>query len=531
MIKEKEILTKITRRNVTFYKNLGYHVEKINIEVSIKIEDINKNSHQRITAICEKCGKETEISIYKYYENKNRCGYYGCKSCSREKFKKTNLEIFGVDNPMKSQKIKDKIEKNNIEKYGVKTTLLEEKTKEKIRKTNIEKYGTEEVLSSEIIRQKSKETLLEKYGVDSYSKTIQFQQIGYNNWEKQILEKLEKYNINDFELKNDRTVDIKCEKCLNYFNITSKNLYQRKEIQHSVLCTICNPLDYKLSGKEIEVLNFIKENYNGQIIENDRNILNGKELDIFLPELNLAFEFNGVYWHSELYKDKDYHLNKTESCLENDISLIHIWEDDWYYKQEIVKSMILNKLKKTPNRVFARKTKIKEITDNKIIRSFLNDNHIQGFVGSSVKLGLFYENELVSLMTFGKKRKFMNSNSKEGEYELLRFCNKLNTNIIGGASKLFKYFERNYPYNEIITYADRSHSNGNLYSVLGFDFISKTPPGYVYYDSKMQKFNRFNFRKDILVKEGFDPNKTEVEIMNERGYFRVFNSGNLKYKK
>ncbi|NPV13236.1 MAG: hypothetical protein HPY57_15865 [Ignavibacteria bacterium] len=530
MIKEKEILVLITRRNVTYYKKLNYNVDKINTEVLIKIEDINKNSHQKITAICDKCGNETILSIYKYYKNKDRCGYYGCKSCSNKKREIVSLEKYGVSNPMKNKEIIKKQQNNNIKKYGVKTTLLEEKTKEKIKKTNLNKYGVEVPLSSNIIREKSKKTLFEKYGVNSYSKTEEFKKIGYKIWEKLTLEKLQKYNIKDFKLKDDRTIDIKCDLHKeHYYNINSKNLYQRKEIQHNILCTICNPIETHISGKELEILNFIKNNYDGKIIENDKTILNGKELDIYLPELNLAFEFNGIYWHSELYKEYIYHKMKSDLCENNNIQLIHIWEDEWFFKKEIVKSIILNKLNKTPNNIYARKCEIKEINDNKLIRKFLMENHIQGFIGSNIKIGLFYNNELVSLMTFGNKRINLGSGNKENNYEMLRFCNKINTNIVGGASKLFKYFITKYKPESILTYADRSYFNGNLYKQLGFNFISKTAPGYSYYDQKLNKYNRFNFRKDILVKEGYDKNKTENEIMLERGFFRVFNAGNLKY--
>ena len=209
---------------------------------------------------------------------------------------------------------------------------------------------------------------------------------------------------------------------------------------------------------------------------------------------------------------------------------MHIWEDDWNYKKDIVKSMILNKLGKTPNKIFARKTEIKEINDNKLVREFLDINHIQGFVGSKVKIGLFFENELVSLMTFGNRRVAMGKKlTNKGEFELLRFCNKLNTNVIGGASKLFKYFIKNYNPIEITTYADRSFSQGELYRTLGFTFIGKTQPNYYYVINKHKK-HRFNFRKDILIKQGFDSNKTEHEIMLERKIYRIYDSGNLKFE-
>jgi hypothetical protein len=275
------------------------------------------------------------------------------------------------------------------------------------------------------------------------------------------------------------------------------------------------------------LLNFIKENYTGEVITNTKSVIYPLELDIYLPELKLSFEFNGLYWHSEEYKEKNYHLNKKIECLKKDIQLFHIWEDDWDNKKSILKSMVLNKLGKS-NKIFARKCKIKVLEDNKLVREFLDNNHIQGFVGSKVKLGLYHNNELVSLMTFGSLRKNMNSKSKEGLYELLRFCNKLDVMVIGGASRLFKFFIENYKPVEVISYSDYSRSVGNLYTKLGFSFDKLSDIGYYwFFDSKREY--RFNFRKDILVKEGYDSNKTEVVIMHERGYRRIFDCGMQKW--
>jgi hypothetical protein len=395
-----------------------------------------------------------------------------------------------------------------------------------------------------------------------------------------IIDKLSKIDFTGFEYLdwNGEKVNIKCNKCNNVFN--------RKISAHLKLknCPICNPnkdtkenfieksinvhgykydyskIDYisskhkvnlicekgheisqkannhlrgtgcpkcnRFNKKEYLVMNFIEENYKGEIIQSDRTILNGKEIDIYLPELNLAFEFNGLYWHSELYKERIYHLNKTKECLEKGIQLIHIWEDDWDYKHEIVKSIILNKLGKS-KRIFARKCEIKT-PDNKEVRDFLVKNHIQGFVGSKVKIGLYFEGELVSLMTFGNLRKSLGQNSKEDSYELLRFCNKLGYSVVGGAGKLFKFFFRSYKVKEIISYSDNSRGIGNLYKQLGFELVSETVPNYYWIVDGIRK-HRFNYRKDKLIKEGNDSNKTEVQIMNDKGYNRIFDCGSKKW--
>jgi len=289
-------------------------------------------------------------------------------------------------------------------------------------------------------------------------------------------------------------------------------------------CPKCN----RFNVKESKLLEFIQKNIDTVIKTSDRKVLKGMELDIYLPELKLGFEFNGLYWHSEIFKDKKYHLNKTEICNTQGVELFHIWEDDWMNKQEIVKSMILNKLGKTPNKIFARKCQVRIIEDNKIVRSFLNENHIQGFIGSKIKLGLYHDDELISLMTFGNLRKSLGQKSKENTYELLRFCNKLNTLVAGGASKLFRYFLNNFIVNEVVSYSDYSRSKGNMYQKIGFNLQHNSDPNYYYVIDGVRK-HRFAFRKDRLIDEGFDKNKTEIQIMNERGYFRIFDCGMQKW--
>lgn len=281
-----------------------------------------------------------------------------------------------------------------------------------------------------------------------------------------------------------------------------------------------------VSKGELELQNFLREYIN--IESNNRTILGGKELDIFIPELNLAIEYNGIHYHSDLFKEKNYHLKKTEECKAKSIRLVHIWENDWERKQDIVKSNLLNILGKTPNKIFARKCEIREV-DSKTSAMFLDINHLQGNALSKIKLGLYYNDELVSLLTFSSIRRNLGGKSEENHWELLRFCNKLNTSVIGGMSKLFKHFIKKYTPKYIVSYANRDWSQGNVYYKLGMNFVKYTTPGYSYYKSKI-KYNRFNFRKDILVKEGFDSNKTEYEIMSERGFHRVWNTGNLKFE-
>jgi hypothetical protein len=263
----------------------------------------------------------------------------------------------------------------------------------------------------------------------------------------------------------------------------------------------------------------IKEVYIGEIIQSYRD---GLEIDVYLPELKLGFEFNGLYWHSELKKYKNYHIDKTKYFEERGIRIFHIWEDNWTFNRDIVKSQLKNWLGLTNNKIFARKCILK-VVENKDSKKFLDENHIQGYVNSNYSLGLYHNDELVSIMNFDKYegRKKMN----DSEWNLNRFCNKINTNVIGGASKLLKYFiEKNKP-NRIISYADRDWSVGSLYHKLGFNLIKESNPDYKYIvDDK--RVHKSRFRKSNLKISGI----TESEYTNEKNINRIWDCGKLKFE-
>lgn len=292
------------------------------------------------------------------------------------------------------------------------------------------------------------------------------------------------------------------------------------------------------SKGEQEILEFIKSIYSGKILTNTKDILyNKQELDIYIPDKKIAIEFDGIYYHSEIKKDNNYHLNKTILCEQNDIQLIHIFETEWYEKQNIIKSRIQQLLGLTKYKIPARKCIIKPIS-NETEKKFFNNNHLQGYTNSTICYGLFYTEKsnnkeyLVACMSFGPLRKNLGQSNKSKCYELYRFANLKNFTVIGGASKLFKYFINKFKPNEIISYADRRYSSQlrkTLYENLGFKFVSNTQPSYFYIVNN-KLINRFNFRKDILVsKYGCPPEKTEHQFCLEQGWYRIYDCGNLKY--
>lgn len=292
----------------------------------------------------------------------------------------------------------------------------------------------------------------------------------------------------------------------------------------------CQKCAMLFSNYEMELIDYISSIIGEEnIIRNDRTILNGNELDVYVPSKKVAFEFDGLYWHSEIKKpNKKYHLQKTMECEKQGIQLIHIFEDEWIYKKDICKSRIKNILGSS-TRLYARKCEIVELT-NKEANNFFTENHIQGNVAAKIIYGLKYNNEIVSAMSFGNLRKNLGQKSTDGSYELLRFSNKQNMTVVGGASKLFNHFVKQVNPCDIISYADRRWSMGNLYEQLNFKFSHESEPNYFYIIGNERK-NRFGFRKDLLIsKYGCDPSDTEHNFCFNKGWYRIYDCGTKVYK-
>lgn len=495
--------------DISFKERIWYWVNNINSEY-----------------LC-KCGNRTTF-------NKNwKDGYR--KWCSpkcaqndkktKEKRKLTVIEKYGVDNIAKLKETKIKQEKTNLKRWGHKSTFQNKEVQKKWKNNIKNKWGVEHVFQLKSIKDKSRKTSLGKWGVEHFVQSNEYKEkledMGFSNRlrETYIKKHFEKYSDIGLEFISIENRILKLKgKCKHLFNIHYDSLKRRIENGYEY-CTICNPINSGQSQEEKLIIDWLK-GLGLEIIERDKSL--GIELDILIPELDIAIEYNGLYWHSELYKDKFYHLNKTEICNKRGIRLIHIWEDHWLYKKEIIKSMLLNSFKLNTNKIFARNCKI-VLVDSKSKNDFLDKNHIQGKCQSSINIGLEYNGDLVSLMTFGGR----NINKKK-EFELIRFCNKINTNVVGGASKLFSYFIKNYNYQSIISYADISNFTGGLYKLLGFDYSHRSQPNY-WWVVDGNRYHRFTYNKKRLIKEGGDPNMTEVGIMYKRGHFRIFGCGQDKY--
>lgn len=281
------------------------------------------------------------------------------------------------------------------------------------------------------------------------------------------------------------------------------------------------------SAPEYEIIEYIKSLNVNNIRHSDRHL--GFELDIFIPDYKIAIEYNGLYWHSSNNTVTDaklskYHLKKTQACESNGIKLFHIFENEWLdpHKKEVWKSVIKNALGLS-NRVYARKCVIREIANTES-NEFCSNNHLQGVANSSSwSYGMFLEDTLVSVVTLGTCRY-----SKVESLEVLRFCNKLGHSVIGGFSKFIKYIIQHHNKN-IISYANRRWSTGNLYKQTGFTLDHVSGPCYFYLDSKMKMYHRSSFTKKAVLKKFPNSVGTEVSIMYENGYSRIWDCGNMIY--
>ena len=368
------------------------------------------------------------------------------------------------------------------------------------------------------INKKRSQSMIEKYGVAYNSQRKDIKQIWNKpKIEQSVYEKLidQKWLYNEYVINDRSAVDIA----------------DQLGVYYSTVIDYCKTHNFKIKQKsqysliEIKISNFIK-NLGFSVETNNRELLNKKEIDIFIPSKKIAIEVNGLYWHSynkkqNDFEDKTRHLTKTDLAEKKGISLLHITDWEWNNKQDIIKSIIKSKLNLN-KRIYGRKTVIKTVssTDTK---KFLNENHIQGYCASSIKIGLYYNNQLIMLLTAGKNR------FKKNCVELHRLASLNGITVVGGASKLLKHL-KNQVNEPIISYCDRDKSNGNVYKTLGFKLIDKTGPGYFWTDGN-EVFSRYKCQKQNLKKwlKSFDSSKSESENMFQAGYRRYWNSGNLVF--
>ena len=341
-----------------------------------------------------------------------------------------------------------------------------------------------------------------KKAIDIYKGKYDYSKVEYKTSHDKITIICPKHG--EFEqLPYDHLQGHGCPSCSNTFSIGEMEIYQY----------LCDRI-----GKE-------------NIILHDRDILNGKEIDIFIPKLKIGIEYNGLYWHSEANsKGKLYHINKLNECNNKGINLIQIFEDEYLLNKELVLKKIehILNIERFCPKIMARKCIIKEI-NNDVAKEFLIKNHIQGYSNTTISLGAYYQGILVGVMCFNKT-------GKVDEWILNRFAtdNKYICSGIGG--KLFKYFKNHYNPIKVKSFADRRwtlNRDNNLYVKLGFILTDVLKPEYRYINENnpKERIHKFNLRKKSLHRKyDLSMDMTEKEMTQKLGYVKIWDCGLYKYE-
>lgn len=476
-------------------------------------------------------------SHFKTEDVRNKCKQtclerYGVESTFsadfvKKKVKQTMIERYGCDNPFKNKEIREKAETTCLDRYGTRNVSYCTEIRAKAKSTNIERYGCEYPSQNNEINQKRKNTMVERYGSETYFQSQEFRKKIFDRFQKWNEYVVPMFTSEEYIGTRKKEYLWKCVKCGNVFEQHIHTTCIDGVYCYIPRCLKCYPYSVGFSNKEKEVLDFVKSIYDGEIIENTRNIIPPKELDIYLPEKKFAIEFDGTYWHSEQQgKGESYHLDKTNACADKGIRLVHIFEDEWIGHREIVEDRIRSILGIGQTRIFARKCIVRDI-DSKTASMFLESNHLQGGGNSSIRYGIYFGDELMAVMTFGKPRF-----SKNYDWELIRFVSKCGVNVVGGASKLLNHFRSSHS-GSIVSYADRRYSDGGLYEKLGFRKVGVSKPNYWYVKGE-EKLSRYACQKHKLkniLGDAFDSNLSEFENMSLNGWTRVHDCGNIVFVK
>lgn len=418
-------------------------IAKYGVNNASQVKEFHDKAVESIKAKVEQTNEKARKTLEEKYG-----GIGAASPAIRAKIEATMQERYGVKNPSKNEEIRKKISevcksKEYQEKYantalanwGVERPSTLEEVKAKMKATNLERYGVECALQLDEVKEKVKQTNLERYGVEN----ALFSDYGRERAREGYLNSLKSNN--------------------------------------------------KISKINRIIADALKQEFG---IESEFEVYVGRKwYDLHLLNTNILIEIDPSYTHSDLPNhwgdgiDSNYHLEKTQVAEENGYQCIHIF--DWDDLEKI------GKLLKKKETLYARNCEVKKISE-KEANEFIDKYHLQGKTrGTQHAFGLFYNNELVEVMTFGKPRY-----NKKYEYELLRLCTHSDYKITGGASKLFKTFINEINPQSIISYCDRAKFNGEVYTQLNFKLDHITQP------AKVWSKNTDKVTDNLLRQRGFD---------------------------
>ncbi len=460
-----------------------YGIEKTREEI---FENV-KRGHKRKTGY--EYALQNPNSIAKQKETyKNRTDEQ--KAETREKQKNTCLINFGVNSPLQLEEIKNKIFATNMKKYGCKATMQNPEIRQKAKNTLLEKFGVENPSQVPEFKEKRRLTIQDRFGVDNYGELVISEEIRalLNNKEK-----FKQYIIdNNLNTTYDIAEKIGCSISTIHHRIRDYNLEDL--------------IDRSQSRFETEVGDILTDW--GIRHYKTRQVFDSKlEIDFYCPNESVGFEFNGNWPHCSINKDKKYHIGKSLEAQEKNIRFLHIYEYEWCdpQKKPILLSLMRSALGIFDKRIYARNCIVKEV-ETKEYFDFCNQNHTQGYRQARIIYGLYYNDELVQIMSFSHNNKY--------EWEIIRECTKIGIQVIGGNSKLFKNFIRGQNPNEVFSYCDFNKFDGRGYEALGMKFIGYTGPDMKWY-----------LKGNIVVNRSPSKNKE----LKEKAIAQIWGAGSKKY--
>lgn len=526
---DSELLSQISKKELkNTYKTYGLNYTKNKygfLGESVLTQFIKDN---KITRTKEDIQKGRELVNLEKFGAK----YASQSKKIKEKTKQHFLDKFGVENPFQNEKIKDKIKKTNKDRYGIEHNSqtqehknkvsntwktksqneIDERTK-KIQKTSKKRYGVDNVSKLNITKKKiaksNKETCIKKYGVDNISKL--------DTIKNKIRENVVKSNLSKYGKPYISQVDSIKEKS---FKNNQKIIKERYGVEYACLLPQC-----KLKG------NNSKPNKDFAKLLSDNNIgysrefsLEDKSFDFYILDTNILVEVNPTATHNStwgVYNEnglcRTYHRDKSQLANKYNYRCICIW--DWDDKDKII-----NLLKRNQTKIYARQCEIKEVEIIDAVE-FINTYHLQNYAKDKIRIGLYYKDELVSIMTFDKPRY-----NKKYQWELIRYCSSYN--VVGGVEKLFTYFKNTYKPKSVISYCDLSKFDGNTYIKLGFQSdtinISKH-----WYNTKTKIHITDNLLRqrgyDQLFKTNYGKGTSNKELMLKNGFVEIYDCGQATY--
>ena len=490
----EEVKEKIKKTNLEKY---GVEYSCLNEEVKEKIKKTNLEKYGNACSLHgEEIKEKTKNTNLKKYGNKSHLKNEDIKN----KINKTNLKRYGTISPIQNKDILKKREFTYLEKYGVKSPLQNKEIMEKFKKTNIEKYGYEFSMQNPEIREKTKNSTFEKYGV-------------YNVSQSEII----KNKIKESSIKSGKFTLIFGESIPKWnliYNLPQMYLYKWKENNENTSYEefIAHIQNYKRKLSDIENIFSLKFNIEKYDKTFNENI---KYKPDFKFNNNFAVNTDGLYWHSELHVNNDYHFNMRRQFEHNNCRIFQFRANEIFHKLHIIQSIINNSLGKTSIKIGARKTRIAEIS-SKDAETFLIQNHMKGYKAAK-HLGLYFNNELISVMSYKTQT---SSNYKFIKIE--RFCSKINTNVMGGFNKLLKQVALELPNLPIHYWVDLRYGTGNFLLNHGFK-LEKETLGWEWTDS-FETYNRLKCRAN-MDERGL----SEKEYAAELKWVKIYDAGQRLY--